>query len=168
MFPSVEINLLCRSESDMRHVAEMFLQSSRGAELGPSVFRLQHAESNGVVVRDVLAALSTLTTRHASEDGLRSLVVADLVVPSEGASQEPTSGGDRSEEDAKRARLDDDSDEVIDASISTDDGQTLCPLADLDEQLRSMYAALAPGSILLVATQGDLSTLKQVASQKLR
>ncbi len=163
------LTLPVRSESDTQQVAEMFLQSCRGGGLDPSVFRLQHAESNEEVVRNVQTALSSLAPRHEAEAGLRSLVVADLVVSREQGVPRPSiDEEDRSIEGVKKPRLDSKDSEVLDDCCPTGERQFSCPIADIDEQVRTVYSALVPGSILLVVTQGDLSTLKQVASQKLR
>jgi hypothetical protein len=133
----------------------------------------------------VAAALSTL--QQLRTDGIagdaahpRSLVLVEVHCEHQSSGGGSGSDGDRRSADRDREDPEDsyedrsehedhDSqghDRYRDAS---DEGpRPLTGLARVDDQVRRLYEAAAPGTLLLVVTQGSMVAMKLLASQKMR
>lgn len=134
---------------------------------------MQHQNSEECVTQTVQQFKDICNRKKQLEDPTTTLTVVELLCQydqqmddDERSSSGSGSGGEREGEECELG--------VDDCGYAAWSGQSsnkelrLNGLARVDDQVRRLYEAAPPGTLLVVVTQGSMSAHKLLASQKMR
>ncbi len=153
------------------------LCSSLYSSVLQSAVKIHTCDSNADTVADAVRSLEELSNTGKTQNGLRSLTWVDLVVerpldkvgesavsapvPQQPALSKGLADYLASAAASKRVRLDE-------AAHHADAADVHCPLAAVDDAVRRIFEAAPAGATVIAVTQGDMTAMRLLASQKMR